>query len=500
MGRKAAQLCLACGLLLTWLGGSQAVCAQQISGVTLGADEQIFCVLAALNAGGYDTGIGVNTGDNARGEVRSLLAKKNVTAVSDIEKFYFKHHIAGNPGADLGQYISLALRLGPPPDFHFTVARADLPPDAEAVAGFVPLLKRFYKEADLAGMWRSLRPRYQATIDRYSPPVRRAITLSDAYLRFPSGTYLGRTYNVYFALLGAPDDVQARIYGLHYYVVVTPSKSLKVDQIRHQYLHFLLDPLAAKYAADIKQKAELKIVAAKAPMLRADFKADFYLFTTECLIRAVELRMDKVTPTEAKKKINALTASGLILTPYFYSALGAYEQQASSMSVYYKKMIDGIDTRSVMSRLAKVKFTSAPPVTPPVHVVRSEEERLLDEGDNLIYRGQYNQALNTFETVLKKYNPNNERALYGLGVVASNMRKPDLAEQYFQKALQSGHDVRIATWSHIYLGRLYDLTGKRSEALEQYRAASRTAGPYPEAMRAAKSGLDHPFGSNDSKK
>jgi hypothetical protein len=60
--------------------------------------------------------------------------------------------------------------------------------------------------------------------------------------------------------------------------------------------------------------------------------------------------------------------------------------------------------------------------------------------------------------------------------------------------VEAAQDVRIVTWSHIYLGRLYDLKGERTPALEQYRAASLTAASYPDALRAVQDGMQRPFG------
>jgi tetratricopeptide (TPR) repeat protein len=97
--------------------------------------------------------------------------------------------------------------------------------------------------------------------------------------------------------------------------------------------------------------------------------------------------------------------------------------------------------------------------------------------------------------VLEKDDPKSERAIYGMAVVYANTRKPDLAEEYFEKALATAHDLRIVTWSHIYLGRLDDLNGKRDAALVQYHAALLTAAAYPMALRAAQSGMATPFGS-----
>ena len=485
---QSAAILLLVFLLLPWS-------ARAAEGkVVVESSEQLFCVLAALNDAGYDTGGGIDTGSNARDAVRALLAGKQIPVASDIRKFYLAHRVVGNPGRDLGQYISLALLLGPPPDFKFTVAQADLPPDARNVAGLVPLLKLFYKQADMVDLWARASVNFHSAIERYSSPVRRSIELADAYLRFPAGSYLGRTYTIYLDLLGAPNQVQARIYGANYYLVITPSKNLRIRDIRHQYLHFLLDPLAVKYDSEIHKAVALEALARKAPALRSEFKADFSLLVTECLIRAVELRMDKVPAPEATKQVGQLTASGFILVPYFYDALQQFEKQDSSMTAYYQQMMKGINPAEEALRLGKVKFTE--PASQPQTAVASgltETEQILDQGDNDIYSGNYDAAKTEFQQVLDK-DPKNERALFGMAVVASNTRKPDLARKYFEDTLSVATDLRIVTWSHIYLGRLDDISGSRNKALAQYRAASLTAGRYPEAMRAVEDGLRIPFG------
>lgn len=489
---------MAVALVLGCLFPCTAAPAEQAGNVFLDASEQLFAVLAALNVAGYDTGVGVDTGNTTREEVRALLAKRNLPIVPELKKFYAEHRVAEDPGADLGQYASLALLMGPPPDFRFTVPQTDLPPDAKAVAGLVPLLKTFYQQANLLALWARLEPRYQVEVARYSEAVRKRLVESDAYLRFPSGAYLGRTYSIYLSLLGAPDQVHARIYGQNYYLVVTPSKEPKLGEIRHQYLHFLLDPLAMKYAVEIHQKSDLRYVAYQAPALTNDFKEDFPLLVTECLIRAAELRMDKRPKAVAEKSVDELAASGLILVPYFYAALADFERQEASLNVFYKPMILGIDPRREEKRLAAVKFAPRPtPVESRAKPALSEEERLLDQGEHYIFEGRYAEAKATFQTVLEKLDSKSQRALFGMAVVSSNLRKPDLAEEYFLKTLETARDLRIVTWSHIYLGRLYDLKGKRREALGQYRAASLTAGTFPEALRAVEIGLARPFGSKE---
>lgn len=471
----------------------RAAQAQSSADVTINSSEPLFCVLAALNAAGYNTGLFVNTGDDTRLSARRVLEEKHAPVVAQIEKFYAAHRLA-DPGADLAQYISLALFLGPAPQFNFTVATEDLPPDASDVRDLVPLLRTFYRQADLDDLYERLHASYLSVIQRYAPEVRREIALTDGYLRFPSGSYLGRTYHIYICLLGDPGQAQARIYGDNYYLVITPSARPPFEKIRYQYLHFLLDPLAVKYAPDIHRKAALQVTARKAPALGQDFKNDFSFLVTECLINAVELRMDK--PPEVEKRLNADLANGLILTPYFYQSLAAYEKQVTPMSAYFQQMVDGIDLKKMEKELATVKFAQPAPApqaraAPEV----SLKEHLLDEGDDLIYQQKYDQAKAVFQQVLTRYGSNDGRALYGLAIVASNLQEPDVAEDYFKKTLSTARDLRLVTWSHIYLGRIYDLEGKRSEALKQYRAASVTATRYPEALAALQEGLQRPFGS-----
>lgn len=482
-------------LVLGWLIPRSA--AAQQGNVMLEANEQLFCVLAALNSAGYDAGLSEDGGNSTRREVRALLAKRNIPILPELRKFYADHRVADDAGSDLGQYISLALLLGPPPEFRPTVPQSDLPPDAKRLVGLIPLLRSFYNQAGLLELWAQLQARYQGAVESYSEAVRRSVVQSDGYLRFPSGSYLGRTYTIYLSLLAAPEQVHARIYGANYYLVVAPSKEPKLNEIRHQYLHFLLDPLAVKYAPEIHQKIELAAVARPAESLGSDFKEDFPLLVTECLIRAAELRMDKRSKAETEKVVQGLTASGLILAPYFNQALADFEQQDASMNVFYKPMILGINPREERNRLASVKFSPrAAPASKQASPALSEEERLLNQADNLIAEGHYSEAKTAFQTI-EKSNPRNERALFGLAVVASNTRKPDLAEEYFRKTLDSARDLRLVTWSHIYLGRLYDLQGKRVEALGHYRAASLTASTYPEALRAVQNGLSRPYGSKD---
>ena len=64
---------------------------------------------------------------------------------------------------------------------------------------------------------------------------------------------------------------------------------------------------------------------------------------------------------------------------------------------------------------------------------------------------------------------------------------------YFQKAIEVAQEPRVLAWSHIYLGRIFDLQKDREAALAQYRAALTAGAELPEAKAAAERGIQQPY-------
>jgi tetratricopeptide (TPR) repeat protein len=85
-----------------------------------------------------------------------------------------------------------------------------------------------------------------------------------------------------------------------------------------------------------------------------------------------------------------------------------------------------------------------------------------------------------------------DHAVYGLALVASQEKQPELAKNYFQQALDISKSPRLLAWSHIYLGRILDMEQSRELALQHYRQALVTA-EEPVARQAAERGLQAPF-------
>src|SRR2546423_4677302 len=99
--------------------------------------------------------------------------------------------------------------------------------------------------------------------------------------------------------MGSPTEADARHYGADYYVVVFPApntpageaprSALKMEQIRHTFLHYEMDPLAEKHYSSIKRLEPLLAAVKRAP-LEETFKSNISLLVTECMVRAIEIR------------------------------------------------------------------------------------------------------------------------------------------------------------------------------------------------------------------
>jgi tetratricopeptide (TPR) repeat protein len=465
----------------------------------LDGSETLFTVMAAINASGYDADLNSGANNPLRKAVRDYLAQKKLTSVDDLKRF-FAARKQKDWSAELGQYISFALSVEGPPDFKSKFKPAEIPPDVLPLAGFNELLSAFYKEANIADIWAKSQPSFEKVIAEYQPLVVQGITQANAYLRNPTSGYLGRRFQVYVDLLSAPNQIHTRSYANEYFIVLTPSLEPQADEVRHAYLHYLLDPLVLKNAEAIDKKRSLFDFAQGAPALDQSYKDDYFLFTTECFIKAVEARL---TPGLAKKQaiVDQAAKEGFIMTPAFADLLGDYEKQDQSMKVYFRELVGGIDLRAETKRLDKVEFVreragkqvKAAPVERPAEPVGVF--KTLADAESQYKARMLDQARESYLNVLKE--PDQQsihvRAYYGLARIAALQKDPELAERLFQKILDMSPDDFTRSWSLVYLARLAEARGERAEAVGDYQKALAVPGVSAEARRAAEQGLKEAF-------
>jgi tetratricopeptide (TPR) repeat protein len=456
----------------------------------------LFTVLAAIDAAGYDADAASPNAHPLREQVRQAVEASHAPVLADLKKFFADHHQSDST-AEVGQYISFALSIGDPPDFKFRYRDAELPPDIRKMEGFTPLLVRFYREANIGDLWNRVQPVFEETLERYHDQVSRAVLEVNAYLRNVTAGYLGRRFQIYLDLLGAPNQVQTRSYGDDYFVVVTPSAEPRIQDIRHAYLHYLLDPLATKYGDEILKKDSLIDYAQGAPALEAIYKSDFLLLTTESLIKAVEARLPGKPET-----VDESLREGYILTPFFAEQLNAYEKQREAMRLFFPEMIKSMDVYREDKRLAKVEFDAharvrAAKVVEAPHAVKepSPGDKAVDEADRLYSSKDYDHAREAYLHVLELTSEKSAhaKAYYGLARIAVLKNDPEMGEKLFQKVLESSPDPWTAAWTHVYLGRLSDIAGNRDEAAKHYQTALAVEGGSAAARHAAELGIQNAY-------
>ena len=248
---------------------------------------------AALNACGYDEGLPESdpVRKSVRDQVDQALAKsENARSKRDALCLYIAQHNMTGGEKDVSQYISLSLYLTPPPALEATADLTEMPPDATQVYEVLPVLRSFAVAVDLHGIWLTAHHAYDQEIDELHDSLTKMIVATDLYLKMPANTYDGRRFVVVVEPMLSPTMVNARVYGADYVVVVSPvNGKIPMKDVRHSYLHYMIDPLLYARSDAIDREDPLLKVISDAP-LAFSYRSDVVPFTIECLIKAIEAR------------------------------------------------------------------------------------------------------------------------------------------------------------------------------------------------------------------
>ena len=478
-----------CGILilLLALGGlSQA----QIPSILIQPDIRVFTVLGALRAAGFDEGSLLlhPAGLPIAREFRNLPDGLKTR----LKNFYDSHRGRDDPRQELTKYISLAFVVDGPPDFKPLLPAGQMPPDAGSVAELTSLLAEFYSEARVESVWSRYKHLHDRAVLEYRPLINRMIMTTQGYLRMRSGVFRGRQLVLVPDYLVPPNTFNARTYQSSYYFLFSPSNSPKISEIRHQFLHFLLDPFAARYPLPVEERKvlrEIMLVGSEQPESAGYGVQEM---VTESLIKAVEMRLDRLPQEEAETSLKEAVRSGALLCGHFYSALQRFEKEFEGFQLYYRTLLSGLDIDAVWeARQTAIdsRLAEAAPANRP-----TELERLIRQAKSSLGSNDLERAAELFNLALDRHDSRNGEALYGLGIVAVSRGDKNAARDYFGRAVasQSCPDS-VKVWAYIYLGRLFDLDDDREEAILQYRAAVALGDDTRGAQAAAQSGLLEPF-------
>ena len=489
--------------LLTLLLAASA--AAQGTNVIIQPDLRLFTAMAALNAAGFDKEF-ASQYHPVREIVRNYVKDVDPELIGRLRDFYNARKGSQTDEEQLAKYISLVVNLTDAPAFKPITREEALPPDARSVIGFADLMREFYQKARISQRWTEVRAQYEEAMARVAPGLREAIVRTDAYMRIPLGANVHRVMAIYLELAAPVNTVNVRSNQDSYFVVIGDSQNPKIDDIRHAYLHFQLDNLVTTNVTRIQNSSQLLNLVRKAQGVDPAYTAEFHVMTTESLIRAIELRMDRVPSARAKEAVDAFYRSGLLLTPYFYNALETYEKDDEVLRDSFIVMARNIQFKTEQARFQETfdkipvpQKTVAraevpePPAPPPVDPVRD----LLKEAETAFNGGDIAKAQAAFQRVLSDFDRDNGSAFYGLALIAGKNGESEVAKQYFERALRSDSaEPSMKVWAYIYLARIFDLECNRARAVQYYQQAIKVGDNTRNAQAAAAAGIDKSFADN----
>ncbi len=463
---------------------------------SLDVSETLFSIVAAANVCGYDQDLAASS--PIRQQVRADLVKASelpqAAAAAQAMCRFYRDHKQDDAVHGVAQYVSLALNVGNPPDFTPKWQEADMPDDATYVLGFLPLLKTYAAAANLHSIWLKHQPQYDELIERYHDPVAKMITATDVYLRMPLAIDPGRSYTIYLEPMISPGQVNSRDYRDElYYMVISPQgDNIHIQQLRHAYLHFVLDPLIAKRLTTLERIKPILASVQQAPMAGV-YKEDVGLLIIESLIRAIEARTplnSKLTDQERQAIVKHAESEGFILTGYFYDQLRAFEKGETGLKDAFPDWLHALDVAEVRKHAAGIQFASS--AEPELMQASKPPLNRLDQAERALASGNPAGAAQLANEALAA-NEDPGRAYFVLARVATLSGNLQDARDNFAKAMRSAKEPRVVAWSHIYLGRILDLQDDREDALVQYKAALDTGDTSADTKAAAERGLKAPY-------
>jgi hypothetical protein len=159
----------------------------------------------------------------------------------------------------------------------------------------------------------------------------------------------------------------------------------------------------------------------------------------------------------------------------------------------------GTDTQFVVDTFGRPRHISIDPddwvlkTTPDlqVRIAILKGQQLVAEGDLPGALAEYKKALDA--------NPQSSLACYRIGEVLFNQHNYQASVNSFRDALRGDDEPRwTEVWSHIAIGKIFDVTGQRDRAVNEYRLAVQTNDNTQGAVNQARAYLQKPYTRPDT--
>ncbi len=306
------------------------------------ADRRVFAVMAFINACGFDDEVEGESMHPVRIKVRERLRTRPAGGDGRWRRYYADKRLAAF------EYIDFALSLSPDAPLRRIRPNSELtyPHAARTLADFPDVLNEFWQAAGLESTWNEVKAEYGAELKRYDMPrMRREIADVWTYLRMKK-----REARVYVAipnLLDAHYRSQIASYEHYLYVVQGPGAG-SYGLNAHEYLHPIVNGLVQARHQDHKDKLQRYYETGRRGPLARTYQ-DPVVFTYECLVRALDARLDGMWPADGSRedlareieaRVDRETREGLSLVRPFYALLPGFEASGQSFEAYLPALLE----------------------------------------------------------------------------------------------------------------------------------------------------------------
>lgn len=299
-------------------------------GVDFQVDARLIVVMAALEAAGFDS-VPVGEEPSAfRTQVRKDLAQLDPDLRRRLRSFYERNKLpAPATAADqAARYISLAFALGPTPELEPPARSEELPRSLLEVLDFAPLLKDFYRLANMEELLPGYIRSYQAEGDRLRRPTAEMVRAVLSYLhtqpimvtservlvkspttpkkdepkRYTTREH-PRRFSIVPDLLGVTGAINFRVIGDAYYAVLPAGTDPASSELRRAYLQYIVDPLVLRFNRQIAERREqIKLIITAREKAGASVSPDVYLTVSRSMVAAADARFEEARKLESLRE------------------------------------------------------------------------------------------------------------------------------------------------------------------------------------------------------
>ena len=136
-------------------------------------------------------------------------------------------------------------------------------------------------------------------------------------------------------------------------------------------------------------------------------------------------------------------------------------------------------------------------VDPASRLLKYDDQTRIDvemtRGDQLEQQQAYLEAISQYRKVLD-LNKNSSLAHYRLGEIYFKLRNYNAAIEDMRSALDGDLQPKwVEVWAHLTIGKVFDITGQRDRALNEYQRALQTNNNAQGALDEANKYIQHPY-------